>query len=49
MKIYNVVGYAILVVYVAACAYFAPPHLGPWAGLLIGAAYLAASWFVAGL
>ena len=40
MKIYNALGYGILVAYAAACMYFAPPHLGPWAGLLIGAAYL---------
>lgn len=49
MKIYNAVGYTILLVYAAACAYFAPAHLGPWAGLLTGAAYLVACWLVAGL
>ena len=49
MKIYNAVGYGILLAYAAACMYFAPSHLGPWAGLLIGAAYLVACWFVTGL
>ena len=49
MRIYNAVGYAILLLYVAACLYFAPGHLGAWAGLLIGAAYLAACWLVAGV
>src|SRR5262245_41146937 len=49
LKIYNVVGYTLLLAYAAACTYFAPPDLGPWAGLLIGAAYLVACWFVAGL
>jgi stearoyl-CoA desaturase (delta-9 desaturase) len=29
--------------------YFAPGHLGPWAGLLIGTAYILACWVVAGL
>ncbi|HWZ72407.1 MAG TPA: fatty acid desaturase [Casimicrobiaceae bacterium] len=49
MKIYNVIGYTTLVAYAAACMYFAPPHIGSWAGLFIGAAYLIACWFVAGL
>jgi stearoyl-CoA desaturase (delta-9 desaturase) len=49
VKIYNVVGHAVLLAYAAASMYFAPPHLGPFAGLLIGAAYLVACWFVAGL
>ena len=49
MKGYNVVGYAIILAYALACMYFAPPHIGPWAGLLIGAAYFVACWFVGGL
>lgn len=49
MKIYNLVGYAVLAGYAVACAYFAPPHIGPEAGLLIGTAYFIACWFVAGL
>jgi stearoyl-CoA desaturase (delta-9 desaturase) len=49
MKVYNVVGYACLLLYAAASAYLAPSHLGPWAGLGIGMAYLLACWFVAGV
>jgi fatty-acid desaturase len=49
MRIYNVVGTAIIVVYAVACVAAAPPHLGPWAGLAIGAAYFVGAWFLAGL
>ena len=49
MKIYNAVGYACLVVYATACALVAPAHLGPWAGLAVGMAYLVACWFFAGV
>src|SRR5258706_757492 len=49
MKIYNVAGYAIIFVYAVACMVFAPPAIGPWAGLSIGAAYFVACWFVGGL
>jgi stearoyl-CoA desaturase (delta-9 desaturase) len=49
VRVYNVAGYAILLAHALASLYFAPPHLGPWAGLLIGAAYLIACWFTAGL
>ena len=49
MRIYNLVGYAVLLGYVAACLAFAPPAIGPWEGLAIGIAYLMACWFVAGL
>lgn len=49
LRIYNVVGYSILLAYGAACMYLAPPHLGPWAGFAIGAAYGIACWFVAGV
>jgi sn-1 stearoyl-lipid 9-desaturase len=49
MRIYNVIGYSLLVAYTAACFYFAPPHLGPRTGLSIGAAYLLWCWFVGGL
>lgn len=49
MKIYNAVGYTILLAYASASLYFAPAHLGPWAGLAMGAAYLVACWLVAGL
>ena len=49
MRVYNVAGYLLLLAYAAACMYFAPTHLGPWAGLGVGAMYLLACWFVAGL
>ena len=49
MKTYNVVGYSLLLAYTVACLYFAPPHLGPWTGLSIGAAYLVWCWFIGGL
>jgi fatty-acid desaturase len=49
MKIYSVIGYLIIVLYGAACAVAAPPQLGPWAGLAIGAAYFVGAWFLTGL
>jgi len=49
MKTYNVVGYSLLLAYTVACLYFAPPHLGRWTGLSIGAAYLVWCWFIGGL
>jgi fatty-acid desaturase len=49
LKTYNAIGYAIILIYASACMYFAPPTLGPWAGLAIGAAYFIACWFVGGL
>src|SRR5580658_6006857 len=32
-----------------ACMYFAPPYIGPWAGLGIGGAYFVFFWFLAGV
>jgi fatty-acid desaturase len=49
LRIYNAIGYTIIVVYAAACLYIAPAHLGPWIGLSIGMAYLMVCWFFAGL
>jgi fatty-acid desaturase len=49
VKIYNVLGYLALLLYAVACLYFAPPRLGPWAGLLIGAAYIVGCWLIIGL
>ena len=49
MKIYLVAGYATLALYAIACMVLAPPHIGPWAGLAIGATYFVVVWFVAGL
>jgi fatty-acid desaturase len=49
VKIYNFWGYLIILAYAAACMYSAPAQLGPWKGLLIGAAYFIFCWFLAGL
>jgi stearoyl-CoA desaturase (delta-9 desaturase) len=49
MKSYDVAGYAIVLAYALACMFFAPPHIGPWVGLAIGAVYFVGSWFVCGV
>jgi stearoyl-CoA desaturase (delta-9 desaturase) len=49
LKIYNAIGYAIILGYACACMAFAPPAIGPWLGLVIGAAYFIACWFVGGV
>jgi fatty-acid desaturase len=49
VKIYSIVGYSIIILYMLACMYFAPAHLGPWIGLLIGATYFIFCWLLAGL
>jgi fatty-acid desaturase len=49
MKIYNIIGYQIIVLYMLGSMYFAPAHLGPWTGLLIGATYFIFCWLLAGL
>jgi fatty-acid desaturase len=49
LKIYNLMGYALMLGYAAACMVFAPPAIGPWAGLGIGAAYFVTCWFVGGV
>jgi fatty-acid desaturase len=49
VKIYLVSGYVTLALYALACMLLAPPHLGPWAGLAIGATYFLVVWFVAGV
>jgi fatty-acid desaturase len=49
VKIYNLVGYSIVLVYIAGCLALAPPHLGPGWGLLIGAGYFIVFWFLCGL
>lgn len=49
MKIYCAFGYAIILVYALACMFFAPPHIGPWLGLAIGAVYFIATWFIGGV
>jgi fatty-acid desaturase len=49
MKVYNLIGASIILLYTVACVATAPPHLGPWAALAIGAAYFVGAWFLAGL
>lgn len=49
MKIYNVAGWALVLAYALACMYFAPPEIGPWTGLLIGAAYFVVCWLIGGV
>ena len=49
MKTYNLIGYLIIVLYILACMFFAPPHLGPWAGLFIGGVYFVSFWFLCGV
>jgi len=49
VRIYNVIGYGLILVYAAACMAFAPAAIGPWGGLGIAAAYFLACWFVGGV
>jgi fatty-acid desaturase len=49
VRIYNVMGYALILVYALACMAAAPAAIGPWGGLLIAAAYFVVCWFVGGV
>ena len=49
MKIYNVYGYLIILLYLLACLYSAPASLGPLKCLFIGSVYFLFCWFLAGL
>jgi len=49
MKIYSLIGYLVIAVYLLACMHSAPIQLGPWIGLLMGGAYLIFCWFMGGL
>jgi sn-1 stearoyl-lipid 9-desaturase len=49
VRIYNVMGYALILVYALACMAAAPAAIGPWGGLLVGAAYFVVCWFVGGV
>jgi len=49
VRIYNVMGYALILVYALACMAAAPVAIGPWGGLLIAAAYFVVCWFVGGV
>jgi stearoyl-CoA desaturase (delta-9 desaturase) len=49
MKLYHLSGYALIVAYGLACMYSAPPALGAWQGLGVGAAYFLVLWFIGGV
>jgi fatty-acid desaturase len=49
VRIYNVIGYGLIVLYAAACMAFAPPALGPGAGLAVAAAYFLVCWLMGGV
>src|SRR6202030_52682 len=49
VKIYNILGYSIIFVYVLAFMYFAPADLRRWIGMLIGGVYFVFCWFLGGL
>ena len=49
MKIYNFIGYSIIIFYLLACVISAPAQLGPWKALLIGGVYFIFCWFMGGL
>ncbi|HET9634364.1 MAG TPA: hypothetical protein VFP26_00410, partial [Gemmatimonadaceae bacterium] len=49
MKTHNLIGYTILLLQIAAAAYFAPPALGTWLGLTLGMLYFTGIWFLSGL
>jgi stearoyl-CoA desaturase (delta-9 desaturase) len=49
MRIYNVVGYTLLILHAVVSAVLAPPHLGLAGGLVVGLLYLLFIWLVAGI
>ncbi|HEV7238278.1 MAG TPA: hypothetical protein VGQ36_03485 [Thermoanaerobaculia bacterium] len=49
MRVYNLVGYGLLVLHAVVSAVFAPPAIGPWWGLLVGSGYLVFVWFSGGV
>lgn len=49
VKIYNFIGYLVILLYMLACMYSAPARIGPWGGLLIGGAYFSFCRFMGGL
>jgi fatty-acid desaturase len=49
MKIYNFYGYLTILAYFLACMFFAPAHLGPWKGILVGGIYFVGCWFLCGV
>ena len=49
MKIYNAIGYALILVYALACMAVAPPALGAGGALAICAVYFVVVWFIGGV
>jgi len=49
LRIYNVVGFALLILHAAVSALLAPPQMGLGGGLAVGMLYLVFIWLVAGL
>jgi stearoyl-CoA desaturase (delta-9 desaturase) len=49
MKVYNAIGYALILVYALVCMAVAPPALGPWGGLLVCAVYFVVMWVMGGV
>jgi stearoyl-CoA desaturase (delta-9 desaturase) len=49
VKIYNIIGYALILLYVLACVAVAPPALGPGGALRVCAVYFVVCWFVGGV
>src|ERR1700749_1307557 len=49
MKMDNLAGYLIILLYLLACLYSAPTQLAPWRARLIGGAYFIFCWFLGGL
>src|SRR5271156_2008338 len=49
MKIYNLIGYLIILFYLMACLYFAPAHLALRTAMLISGIYFIFCWFLGGL
>jgi len=49
MKIYNVIGFAVLALQLVISALLAPTEIGPAWGMVIGFSYLLISWFMGGL
>ena len=49
MKIYNLIGWCLILVYAVACAATAPASLGTAGALLVAAAYFLVTWFIGGV
>jgi fatty-acid desaturase len=49
MKMYNLAGYLIILLYLLACVYSAPAQLAPFKALFIGGIYFVFCWFLGGL